>query len=129
MLYHEDTPAGSIPYMEIVKARFVANSQKPVPSFAQISGTVDAQVNHGRWLAQCPRCPNAIMLSRDPAVNRLFLCDNCGEGWMDVTWPLNREEIEATLQRREDDTNRNWTPNETSYDLRKENADNGLDGT
>ena len=65
MLYHEDTPAGSIPYLDIVQARFVANIQQPVPSFEQISGTVEAQVNHGRWLAQCPRCPNAIMLSRD----------------------------------------------------------------
>jgi hypothetical protein len=126
MLYHEDTPAGSIPYMEIMKARFVTNLQKPVPSFDGINGTVDAEVNHGRWLAQCPRCPNAIMLSRDAL---LFLCDNCGEGWLNVTWPLDREEIEATLQFREDDTNRNWTPNETTDDLRKENNENGLDGT
>jgi hypothetical protein len=122
MLYHEDTGAGSVPYLDIVQARFVTNLQKPVPSSAQISGAVDAKVNHGRWLAVCPRCPNAIMLSRDAM---LFLCDNCGDGWLKVEWPINREEIEATLQHREDDTNRNWTPGETVADLQIENAANG----
>jgi len=122
MLYHEDTESGSVPYMDIVQARFVANIQQPVPSFEQTIGTVEAQVNHGRWLAICPRCPNAIMLSRDAL---LFLCDNCGEGWLDVTWPLNREEIEATLQPRENEVNRNWIPGETVADLQIENAVNG----
>ena len=122
MLYHEDTESGSVPYMDIVQARFVANIQQPVPSFEQTIGTVETQVNHGRWLAICPRCPNAIMLSRDAL---LFLCDNCGEGWLDVTWPLNREEIEATLQPRENEVNRNWIPGETVADLQIENAVNG----
>jgi hypothetical protein len=122
MLYHEDTASGSVPYLDIVQARFVTNLQKPVPSFDGINGIVEAQVNHGRWLAECPSCPNAIMLSRDAL---LFLCDNCGEGWLNVAWPLNREEIEAMLQYREDDANRNWTPGETVADLQIENAANG----
>jgi hypothetical protein len=91
---------------------------------------VQARVNHGRWLADCPtpHCRNACYV--DPADPR-FLCVECvnplAEGrWLPVEFPDDRDEIEAALLARPVPATRNWTPGETVEQLRAENAEEGI---
>lgn len=94
-----------------------------------------AEVNHGRWVARCPFCASAQVVS--PAGPR-FLCagaEGCANGpargaFVPVVFPPDdvRARIEAVLLVRPDRANRNWMPGETVADLIEENAEHGLDG-
>ena len=57
-----------------------------------------ATINYGRWGARCKVCGNSMYVSwRDP----VFYCTECGNGGSGIAWgvtfPINREEIEAAL--------------------------------
>jgi hypothetical protein len=93
---------------------------------------VRAEVNHGRWIARCPFCPSAQIVSpEDPR----FLCagsDGCANAlvrgaFVAVEFPARRAEVETALLARPDRTTRNWRPGEAVADLIEENAANGLD--
>lgn len=82
---------------------------------------VPAYANHGRWIAECPDCSGAQMAS--PSDYR-FMCNLCanvavGGAWRPVTWPEERDSIEALLIERPL-ANQNWTPGETLDDLADE---------
>lgn len=72
-----------------------------------------ARVNHGRWIADCPRphCANAIRLQPGQAS---FHCS--GEGGCQlvaqVEWPTDAEAIWGALQERPVPGTRNWYPPE-----------------
>lgn len=92
-------------------------------------GSVAAVVNHGRWIARCPLCNGAEMVSRE---GREFFCLSCGmqrngRQAMRVLFPEDGEAIEAALAPRPIE-NRNWEPGETVDDLRGENRAHGLEG-
>lgn len=87
-----------------------------------------AFVSGGAWMARCPFCPSAALVSKsDP---RFFCveCLNVGADyrWLQVEWPIHREEIEQVLLARPQFETRNWSPRETIEDLRKENLAHGV---
>lgn len=84
---------------------------------------VVAQVNHGRWVADCPSCLIAQIV--DPADPQLW-CPVCQPaGWRSIVFPSEREAIEALLEERDDPISRNWGPWETVGMLAAENAAGG----
>ena len=75
-----------------------------------------AYVNHGRWVAECPRpfCGNARRL--EPGQPR-FWCgpaDDPANGFCGlecpVEWPADAEEIDRVLRRRPVPATRHWYP-------------------
>jgi hypothetical protein len=101
-----------------------------------LTHTARARVNHGRWIADCPRryCANAVRLQPRQGS---FHCS--GEGGcqlvVPIEWPLDAEEIWAVLGERPVPSTRNWYPpshveavrlglphGQTPADLREETA-------
>lgn len=70
-----------------------------------------ARVNHGRWIADCPRphCVNAIRLEPKQAT---FHCSGEGGCQMvaDVEWPADADDIWQALLERPVPGTRNWYP-------------------
>lgn len=70
-----------------------------------------AYVNHGRWIADCPRphCGNAVGLHPKQAV---FHCAGAGgcQLMAPVEWPDDVDDITAALAQRPIPTTRNWAP-------------------
>ena len=92
-------------------------------------GTVKAVINHGRWLAECPLCGGAELVSSEWP---FFFCMSCGmvdndSHVMAVEFPGSRRQIEALLAVRPTE-NRHWTADETKRDLADENAAHGIGG-
>ena len=95
------------------------------------SPTLDASVNHGRWLVDCPTCASAMDV--DPEF-LYFFCLDCesvayGRCWVPVKMPKNREAIEELLMVRAERRNQNWRPSETPADLKRENRAHGAGGS
>jgi hypothetical protein len=91
---------------------------------------VNARVNRGRWLADCPFCTGAELVLGDDAV---FMCLSCGNQesggkFLLVKFPTSGDvpEIEAALMKRPERF-RNWTPGlESLDDLIAENRAHGI---
>lgn len=93
-----------------------------------------AEVNHGRWVARCPFCPSAQVVS---PVDARFICaglDGCANAtvrgaFVQIVFPDDRERglIEAALLQRPERPNRNWRAPETVASLIEENEAHGLD--
>lgn len=70
-----------------------------------------ARVNHGRWIADCPRryCANAVRLTPGQAT---FHCAGDGGCQMVATleWPADADGIWDALQLRPVPSTRNWYP-------------------
>lgn len=83
--------------------------------------TLRAEINHSRWLVNCPHCNNAEFLFSD----KRFFCTECeneaiGGKLYKVVMPKNKLQIETLLEPRHI-FNRNWKYPETIDDLAKEN--------
>jgi len=80
-----------------------------------------AEINHSRWIVECPHCHNAEFLFND----KEFFCTECenevinGQHYK-VQMPRNKTEIESLLESRPI-PNRNWKYPETIEDLTREN--------
>ena len=85
--------------------------------------TVQAFVNHGRWMWRCPDCPEAQVASHDD--RRAFCCGcfNGGGGYHEVLFPDEATfgALESLLAQRPLLASRNWTPEETLDKLQLEN--------
>lgn len=82
-----------------------------------------AELNHGRWIVNCPACPNAFLESQVPD-----MCPNCQTRITKVVAPDEKERFEiyqVTSIRPEE--NRNWVPGESMSDLVAENIAYGVD--
>lgn len=96
-----------------------------LPPFAAINagttvGSIEARVDDGRWVVDCPDpdCTSAQIASdTDPR----FVCVRCAFGPFTVVFPKDRPAIEQTLLARPVPETRNWLPNETVGDLKREN--------
>lgn len=82
------------------------------------------EVNHGRWIVNCPFCTGAQFASPS---DRRFFCIDClhagtdAEGrWVKVIWPREAGGIEEALLARPKPANRNWMPGESADALRAE---------
>ena len=126
------------PYLMTVRRSYMRMGFGPLPepTPATIAGRVQARINHGRWLVDCPGCNSALVVDLSEQV---FMCVECGNAandgrWLQVTLPRNRKAIEAELLQRPfgrnpaDAPTRNWEPGETVADLRRENAEHGIGG-
>jgi len=96
------------------------------------AGTVAAYVSEGRWVADCGTegCTGGMEVSR---VYGFALCAHCAGGiqggaWFTVAFPKDADEIEALLEVRPE-ANQNWLIGETIADLKRENAEHGMDRT
>ena len=92
------------------------------PTGGVLLGRLDAYVNHGRWVVDCPAagCAGAELASDV----RPFVCASCGEGPYQTRFPTERAAIEAALESRPVEA-QNWLPGETVADLEAENEVNG----
>lgn len=109
---------------------------------------VNARIDFGRWLADCPFCGGAEYVDPDDPV---FFCLSCGmisnnAKALPVVFPANIDEIEAMLMKRPvkelpyggvieralyarpmiAGLGRSWQPGETVADLKKQNKEAGL---
>ena len=126
------------PYLTMVRRMYMRMGFGPLPepSATTITGRVQARVNHGRWLVDCPGCNSALVIDLDEPVYMCVECGNSANGgaWLQVTLPRNRRAIEAELLKRPfgrnpaDAPTRNWEPGETVADLQRENAEHGIGG-
>lgn len=105
--------------------------------------TVQARVDFGRWIADCPDCGGAEIVEPDEP---LFYCFSCGNKSINgdarrVIFPKNMIELEGILSIRPVDDrkgknkieaalmakplvpglSRSWNPDETAEDLKKQN--------
>lgn len=86
------------------------------------------EVNHGRWIVNCPFCPGAELADPD---DPRFFCLSCGNAdanheWLRVRWPVDKEVIEAVLLARPKDETQNWKEGEPVDKLQAENESRGL---
>jgi len=134
MIYHDDKNAGE--YLAFVLAAYRRSHAGGVVSVPtgrdkEALPQAEAQVNHGRWIAECSTgCGDAVLLGKNAD---LYLCSNCDVGWQLVVWPEEQAAIESDLLKRPhnirvepEPSSRNWTPGETVEDLRAENAERGI---
>lgn len=82
--------------------------------------TVDAYVNHGRWVADCPLCNGAELVAPGEAM----LCGSCGATHT-VVFPDHATDIEEALAKRPA-MKRNWNPDETVDELIAQNIERGI---
>ena len=78
----------------LTKMHQIYQGEDPPEVPASISTSVDAFVNAGRWLWECVACNNATVCE----VGQPSICVECAtQGWVNVVFPLNREEVEVEL--------------------------------
>lgn len=94
-------------------------------------GPIHPQVNHGRWIVECPCCPSAALAGPGYVTDR-FLCAECGNAaaggrYFEVEWPNKAtvRRILGLLAPRPPE-NRNWIPGEDVNILYFENLEHGL---
>jgi len=92
-------------------------------------GSVRAEINQGRWLAKCPLCGGAEMVSQEWP---FFFCMSCGMAdngshVMAVEFPKSKQQIEIILAVRPTE-NRNWQAGETKRNLWNENVAHRIGG-
>lgn len=104
-------------------------ARSPLPSPEKAEGEIDARVDCGRWVAECPDgCLWAVIVS---AQTPLFFCPKCRNAkvngnWRKVVFPADREKIEYHLLKRIENKHRFWNPGEKVTDLIRENAAHGV---
>jgi hypothetical protein len=78
-----------------------------------------ARINDGRWIADCPWCPSAIVADPD---DPRFFCVHCTTGahWVRIIFPDELKEIEAILNARSHVKHRSWQPGESIHFLKAE---------
>lgn len=94
---------------------------------ATVAGTLNARVDHGRWIVDCSDCNNAQLVGDEDLRFFCVKCENAANGgqWREIIWPSDAEEIEDVLAVRPTE-NRHWRAGETVSDLKTENVGHGL---
>jgi len=95
-------------------------------------GTVQAVINHGRWVTECPLGHNDAVIVSSGAPYYICSVGGVGENggkWYAVVFPPDRAAIEAELLKRrsahsyKDAKYRNWNVAETLADIKRENTE------
>jgi hypothetical protein len=122
-----------VPYRQMHDELWAARQGGTPP--AGIHGSVDATINHGRWIVDCPNegCGGAVSAS---LVTPEFYCTICGSpenggGAYQVIFPSYRAALEQELIKRSarvpfSAENRNWTPGESLAAIKVENVAHGV---
>lgn len=101
-----------------------------IPDTVASGPVVQARINHGNWIADCPDpdCAGAELV--DPDDLRFWCCScsmaNLDGQWLPVQMTAQRAQLEAELRKRPRRQIQNWAPGESLADLRRENAENGV---
>lgn len=86
---------------------------------------LEARLNHGRWLINCPECNGAELYHGEPT----FKCQNpgCPEYLKEKPAAVTKlkNEIDALVKNRRRE-NMNWNIGESLEQLKRENARNGV---
>lgn len=81
---------------------------------------VEARVDWGRWLVDCPFCPGAALVDWDEPLHFCLSCHNAAGGhrWVEVVLPTQEERnaIEAALEDLPESA-QHWRPGQTIEDL------------
>ncbi len=90
-----------LPLRDFLAQQSIVNGTLPPPPISEINGEVNARVNQGRWIADCPCGGAAVVSSKQP----FFYCPYCGNAgngrkWLQVAFPQEKAEIEAELLKR-----------------------------
>lgn len=97
---------------------------------ATAATAIEAYVNWGRWVADCPTpgCNGALIVSHEDPRFYCPYCFNDPEAgrFLAVAFPAARAAIEAELLKRPLLEQRNWRPGETAADLRRQNSARGI---
>lgn len=80
-----------IAYMERVQQRRYPKPDGLLPGVVLI-----ARVDAGRWVAQCPHCQSAQVVT--PTDPRMWCVDCMPEGWSRVRFPADPSAVEATVE-------------------------------
>ena len=117
---------------------------------------IQLRINHGRWIADCPRCNSAMAVQYigEKQLFEKFACFDCGYGLADgfrellhtaapqdkwrlftnerpffkveIVFPDECKKIESELVKRERMDNWNWNVGETVEDLIIQNNEHGV---
>ena len=117
-----------VTYREFLSDLYHRKGHGGLPPETSVIGQIEAYINHGRWIAECPtRCGGAVIA--DSGVP-LFVCYECGGDWYSVVFPPEKTAIEVLLMRRppvgREPTTRNWYPGESVADLARQNQEMGV---
>lgn len=98
------------------------------PAARSLAAHVDARVDWGRWVWDCPTpgCGEAQIASDTDHRGFCVGCFNGGDGWWPVVFPAPRRQIEELLGRRPLAA-RNWRTGETLLSVQVENLAHGVD--
>lgn len=93
-----------------------------IPTEVNNEYIANVEVNHARWVANCPFCSSAQFASPE---DKRFFCADClnaqaGFKFIPTNWPVDADAIESELLRRSQDFYMNWKQGETVQDLRNE---------
>ena len=78
----------------LTKMHQLHRGEDPPEVPVNITTSVDAFVNAGRWLWECIACNNATVCE----VGQPSICVECAtQGWVNVVFPSNREDVETEL--------------------------------
>jgi len=111
----------------------VAQASKISADVVESTLPLAARIEHGRWVADC-QCGGGVACDPTMPIAVCFVHQDPDDptGAVEtrvhtaIVWPVNRGRIEALLEARGLNRNRNWRPGETEADLTRENAANGV---
>lgn len=82
---------------EKLSERAIPRERWPLDELAPVA--IKARIDYGRWLADCPYCPNANLIDLEDL--RFFCCLCCneraGRRWLSIVMPPFREELEQLI--------------------------------
>jgi hypothetical protein len=95
----------------------------PTPTAIDLSTTVWARIDAGRWVADCT-CRSALVVSPD---DPRFGCPECGAGWYQVQFPDDVAAAEAAAEARSTSPREQfwWNPTDPSPWNQQPPADGG----
>ena len=123
------------PFKQFIDYHLLQNRYPKSPPFDDSKGELLAEVNYGKWLANCQTegCNGAIVVSSKVPY---FMCPYCANfandgKWYEVKFPKEKKQIEKLLLKRPAwdgfyAVHRHWKSDETITMLEKENAERGI---
>lgn len=101
-----------IAYMERVNQRRYPKPEGMLPEPALI-----ARIDAGRWVAQCPHCLSAQVVTPDDP--RMWCVDCMPDGWFRVRFPDDPTAVEATVEALPARARFWWADDDTAWNRRR----------
>jgi hypothetical protein len=92
-----------------VKNGYMFAERRDATDFERSALPLHAYVNHGRWVADCPRCNGGVALWQE---HDQGCCLDCGTIYNRITWPSQKDiaMVEKALSLQPIYEERNWNP-------------------